>query len=170
MRDLRTAKYGLPLRLVPWQKINSGRIMQFRRSKCFYSIQSWIWQCAAGAEFRASNAVGYRTIHHQFSRLGKAYYSWETVHAFWVRARVAGGTFLSGILLGLNMYSVGYLCWKWPLEYVVVPFINKLSQLVYNQPIYRKYSNVFNLRHSKKYSSPRDALLLKRWGLLSAVH
>ncbi len=76
--------------------------MQFRRSKCFYSVQSWIRQCAAGAEFCTSNAVGYRRIHHQFTRLGKAYYSCETVHGFWVRARVAGGTFLSGILLGLN--------------------------------------------------------------------
>jgi hypothetical protein len=65
-------------------------------------VESCIWQCAAGAEFCTSNAVGYRRIHHQFTRLGKAYYSCETVHGFWVRARVAGGTFLSGILLGLN--------------------------------------------------------------------
>jgi hypothetical protein len=86
--------------------------MQFRRSKCFYSVQSWIRQCAAGAEFCTLNAVGYRRI-HQFTRLGKAYYSCETVHGFWVRDRVAGGTFLIGILLGLNTVNIVSMRFVW---------------------------------------------------------
>ncbi len=59
--------------------------------------------------FRMPNAVDWRSIHHHYTGLGKAHMSCETVHDFWVRARVYIDTFLNNIWLGLNTVNTGKL-------------------------------------------------------------
>jgi hypothetical protein len=62
------------------------------------------------------NAVDWRIIHHHYTGLGKAHTSCETVHDFWVRARVYIDTFLSDISLGLNtvhLKKVMYFNWQY---------------------------------------------------------
>ncbi len=65
-------------------------------------VESWPVNFPAEYGFRLPNAVDWRSIHHHYTGLGKAHTSCETVHDFWVRARVERDTFLSIICLAIN--------------------------------------------------------------------
>jgi hypothetical protein len=92
-----------PLAASEWGPSSAGQwetSMLRRRNmdhpRCWYSQESGI------SGFRMPNAVDWRSIHHHYTGLGKRHTSCETVHDFWVRARVYIDTFLSDICLGLN--------------------------------------------------------------------
>jgi hypothetical protein len=74
--------------MLPWRNMDHPR--------CWSGQES----CISG--FRMPNAVDWRSIAHHYTGLGKRHASCETVHDFWVRARVYIDTFLSDIWLGLH--------------------------------------------------------------------
>ncbi len=69
--------------------------------RCWCSEESGI------SGYRMPHAVDWRSIHHHYTGLGKPHTSCETVHDFWVQARVYIDTFLSDIWLGLNTVLQG---------------------------------------------------------------
>ncbi len=90
--------------LIFWYNItedHSGFLPRYPTSE-WESIPIGQWDFPAVYGFRMPNAVDWRSIHHYYTGLGKAHTSCETVHDFWVRARVYIDTFLSDIWLGLN--------------------------------------------------------------------